>query len=211
MHPGSIDVVPPSFLPDGEFIVFVGALGEHKGVQVLLDAYRRLRDIRTRTGRATPTLLLVGPRHDAMPAVDAAKADVDDEQCIVVRHDVDHDEVLRTMARATALVVPSLWPEPFGLVAAEALTVGTPVIASAIGGLRALLSDGEYGLLVTPGDVEQLVAALDRILDDPQLRHELGTKGRARAQELDATAAFELCYDELLTGTGGGHSAPPTG
>lgn len=61
------------------------------------------------------------------------------------------------MSRAACVVVPSLWPEPFGLVALEAQRLGTPVVASRVGGLAELVDDGKTGILVPPGDVQALV------------------------------------------------------
>jgi glycosyltransferase involved in cell wall biosynthesis len=61
---------------------------------------------------------------------------------------------------------------------------GRPVVASAVGGLRDLVVDGETGLLVQPRDVPALRAALDRLLADRELRRELGAAGRERARQL---------------------------
>jgi glycosyltransferase involved in cell wall biosynthesis len=60
---------------------------------------------------------------------------------------------------------------------------GRPVVASAVGGLLDLVVDGETGLLVPPGDVEALRAALERLLADPALRGRLGAAARERARE----------------------------
>jgi glycosyltransferase involved in cell wall biosynthesis len=79
-------------------------------------------------------------------------------------------------------VVPSLY-EPFGLVALEALACGVPVIASAVGGLKEIVLDGESGLLVPPGDVSALARALRLLLTDDSLRMRLGVGARLRARE----------------------------
>ena len=60
---------------------------------------------------------------------------------------------------------------------------GRPVVAGAVGGLLDLVVDGETGLLVPPGDVGALRAALRRLLDDEELRHRLGAAARKRAEE----------------------------
>jgi glycosyltransferase involved in cell wall biosynthesis len=79
-------------------------------------------------------------------------------------------------------VVPSL-SEAFGLVALEALACGVPVIASAVGGLKEIVLDGECGLLVPPGDVAALARALRLLLTDESLRLRLRAAARSRAQE----------------------------
>jgi glycosyltransferase involved in cell wall biosynthesis len=78
-------------------------------------------------------------------------------------------------------VVPSTAPESFGLVAAEAMAAGLPVIASAQGGLLDIVVHGDTGLLVAPGDVAQLVEAL-LCLTDADVRARLGRAGHIRQQ-----------------------------
>jgi glycosyltransferase involved in cell wall biosynthesis len=78
-------------------------------------------------------------------------------------------------------VVPSL-SEAFGLVALESLACGVPVIASAVGGLKEVVIDGQCGLLVPPGDAAALTRALDTLLADESLRTRLSAGARLRAQ-----------------------------
>jgi glycosyltransferase involved in cell wall biosynthesis len=73
--------------------------------------------------------------------------------------------------------------EGFGVVCAEAMAHGRPVVAAAVGGLLDLVVDEETGLLVQPGDVGALRAALQRLLDDEELRRRLGAAGRERVRE----------------------------
>jgi glycosyltransferase involved in cell wall biosynthesis len=77
-------------------------------------------------------------------------------------------------------VVPSLY-EPFGLVALEALACGVPVVATATGGLKEIVVDGECGLLVPPGDIDALARALCSLLTDESLRLRLSAGARLRA------------------------------
>jgi glycosyltransferase involved in cell wall biosynthesis len=72
--------------------------------------------------------------------------------------------------------------EPFGLVVLEAWSAGKPVVASAVGGLRDLIADGETGLLVPPGEPAALAAALRRLLVCGELRDRLGSAGREVAR-----------------------------
>lgn len=96
---------------------------------------------------------------------------------------VGHDELGRLYGRAAIVACPS-HREGFGVVCAEAMAHGRPVVASAVGGLLDLVADGETGLLVPPRDVGALRAALDRLLADAALRRRLGTAGRERAAQL---------------------------
>jgi glycosyltransferase involved in cell wall biosynthesis len=89
------------------------------------------------------------------------------------------ERLARELAEASVVAMPSLWPEPFGLVGIEANAAGRPVVASATGGVRDWLKDGVNGLLVEPGDPRALAAALERLLADPDRQAEMGKAGRA--------------------------------
>ncbi|GAB2681059.1 glycosyltransferase family 4 protein [Nocardia goodfellowii] len=91
---------------------------------------------------------------------------------------------------ADVLVHCSVLPEPFGQVVVEGMHAGCAVIASGPGGPAEIVHDGVDGLLVAGGDQRQLVAALDTLLGDPQLRTRLAEAGRIRAVDfaIDATA-----------------------
>ncbi|MGA2164548.1 MAG: glycosyltransferase, partial [Solirubrobacteraceae bacterium] len=73
--------------------------------------------------------------------------------------------------------IPSLWPEPFGLVGIEALAAGRPVVASLTGGIPDWLQDGVTGIGVRPGDVRGLALALDELLADPERQRAIGAAG----------------------------------
>jgi glycosyltransferase involved in cell wall biosynthesis len=88
------------------------------------------------------------------------------------------EELARELAEASVVAMPSLWPEPFGLVGIEAHASGRPVVASATGGVRDWLKDGVSGLLVEPGDPRVLAAALEQLLADPARQREMGEAGR---------------------------------
>src|SRR5262249_4412772 len=96
---------------------------------------------------------------------------------------VPPSELARLYARAAVVACPSR-REGFGVVCAEAMAHARPVVASAVGGLRDLVVDGETGILVPPGDVAALRAALERLLADAGLRRRLGEAGRERVRTL---------------------------
>jgi len=79
--------------------------------------------------------------------------------------------------------VPSLWPEPFGIIGLEAMARRRAVVGSMTGGIGDWLQDGVTGLGVRPGDVAQLREALARILDEPALQVAMGAAGRAAVEE----------------------------
>jgi glycogen(starch) synthase len=93
-----------------------------------------------------------------------------------------------TLAAADVAVVPSIWPESFGLTALEALAAGCAVVATDGGGLPDLVRPGETGLLVPPGDVPALTAAVLSLLADPALRTRLAAAGTRLAGRLTLAA-----------------------
>ena len=98
--------------------------------------------------------------------------------------------------------MPSLWPEPFGLAALEAMAMGKPIIASRTGGLPEIVVHGETGLLVGGGDVAALHGALALLMADPGLCARLGAAGRQRvARHFSANAVvprFEQLYATMV-------------
>jgi glycosyltransferase involved in cell wall biosynthesis len=107
---------------------------------------------------------------------------------------VSREELDRRFRSAAVVVVPSR-SEGFGVVCAEAMAYGKPVVASAVGGLVGLVRDGETGMLVPPGDPVTLRAAIDRLLADAPLRARLGRAARARIASL---CSWERVVDATL-------------
>lgn len=177
----------PAFVPEGDYLLYVGAIGRHKGVDVLLEAYGRLR-----VDGTAPPLVLVGKLVDDL---DLAAPGV------VHQPGAPHQEVMAAWRHATAGVVPSRWAEPFGQVAVECLAAGTPAVVSAAGGLALIVEDGVHGLHVRPGDAGALAAALARLVSDPALRHRLGAAGPARAALFTVSAVaptIEALYRRVI-------------
>ncbi|MDI6101342.1 glycosyltransferase family 4 protein [Actinoplanes sp. NEAU-A12] len=167
----------PPWLPDRPYLLFVGQLGPHKGIDVLFDAYEKLRASWSGPD-APPELVCLGTTRDDTPPI---------PQGVHLRTDVPHPQVMAAWRNAAAGVVPSLL-EGMGQVAVEAMLAGTPLIASASGGLLDVVrDDGVNGLLVPPGDAGSLHAALLRVLTDHDLAASLRANGHQRG--LDFTAA----------------------
>jgi glycosyltransferase involved in cell wall biosynthesis len=176
----------PAFLPSSDgYLMFVGALSRHKGIDVLLEARRRMHN--------RVQLVLIGTPSTTTPRIDDPE--------IVVARDVPSEQVMASWIRASVAVVPSVWHEPLAQTAIEAMIVGRPVIASDVGGLRDLIEDGVTGLLVAPGEPSSLAEALDRILDDPAKRERMAEMGQLRAREFEVSAVAPLVvkvFEEAL-------------
>ena len=107
---------------------------------------------------------------------------------------VSHEAKIREMSSAEVLCVPSLEGESFGIVLAEGLAAGLPVVASDLAGYRAVLKDGALGRLVPPGDVPALAQELGEVLEDVDVRLQLSARGVEAAAELD----WERVADQVL-------------
>jgi L-malate glycosyltransferase len=93
------------------------------------------------------------------------------------------DDVQALLAECHVFVHPAVWEEAFGLTIAEAMASGRPVVASRIGGIPELIEHGVSGLLVPPGNAQELAQALDLLARRPDLRRRLGSNARARAMQ----------------------------
>ncbi|MEV6342421.1 glycosyltransferase family 4 protein [Actinoplanes sp. NPDC051851] len=179
--PDGLDVLAretprPEWLPDGAYLLFVGQLGPHKGIHVLFEAYERL--VADWPGPdPAPTLVCLGTRRHDTPPVPPG---------VLIRHDVPHAEVMAAWRSAAVGVVPSMM-EGMGQVAVEAMLAGTPLVASAAGGLTDVVEDGVTGLLVPPGNVMILHAALLKVLTDRLLAARLRAAGYQRGLDFTAT------------------------
>jgi glycosyltransferase involved in cell wall biosynthesis len=158
---------PGSGHADRRRVVFAGRIVAPKGVGVLVRAARRVDGEFVICGD--------GPRLEAMRRL-ARRAGVAER----VRFTgwLDADDLADELANASVVAVPSLWPEPFGLVGIEGFAAGRPAVATATGGIPDWLEDGVSGLSVPPGDVRALVRALDELLADPGRQREMGEAGR---------------------------------
>ena len=167
--------VPPELL-SGDFMLFAGDLTAEKGVVSLLRAYESL-------GNGRPPLLLVGRRTPDTPErlPDGAQ----------ICGPWPHQQVLAAFRRATLAVLPSIWPDPCPTTVLEAMASGRPVVSTAIGGILDMVVDEESGLLVTPGDSDQLTRAMSRLLGDAGLRARLAAGGRQRVRQFTASAVVE--------------------
>lgn len=163
-------------------ILFIGRAEPRKGLDVLLHAFGMVR-------REMPeaNLALAGANWDDV--ISLAPRPGTGLRWPLAGIDalgwVDHDDKVAEMGEAQVLCVPSVEGESFGIVLAEGLAAGVPVIASDLPGYRAVLRDGELGVLVPPRDPEELAAALLDLLRDAAARDELAKAGVRAVAEFD--------------------------
>ena len=177
----------------GRIVCVASADAPLKGVPTLLEAVAKLR-----TEREVELVLV------SRLAPGGATEKLIDELAIgdVVRtvSGIDDAELAGLLASAEIAAVPSLY-EGFSLPAVEAMSCGTPLVASRAGAIPEVV--GDAGVLVPPGDAQQLAAALAELFDDPEARRRLGTKGRDRVLERYSWAAVAsqtaALYERAIT------------
>jgi len=175
--PSGVDV-PEEVAEEAEppEVLFAGRLSPEKGILELVEAANGM------------TLVVAGdgPLRDSVPGALGF---------------VPHHALGPLYERAAVVAVPS-HREGFGVVCAEAMAYGRPVVAGAVGGLLDLVADGETGLLVPPRDVPALREALERLIGDRELRRRMGEAARERVRSRFAwpavTDATLAAYEEAL-------------
>ena len=171
---------------EGNVLVFAGRLGPQKAVHVLLEALVE----------ADGVVLAIagnGPERDTLERR-AGELGVDER--VRFLGSVPRETVLRLFRAADASVLPSAW-ENFPHTVVEALAVGCPVIATAVGGVPEVVRDGVNGLLVVPNDAAALAAAIRRFFGDAELRERLRTAAPGSVAGYSEQAVFETIEAEL--------------
>ncbi|HVR70440.1 MAG TPA: glycosyltransferase [Vicinamibacteria bacterium] len=162
-------------------LLCVAALKPYKGLSVLVEACRRLRN----DGVAFRCELVgEGPERARLQS-EILRARLQDR--VRLAGALPQQEVARRLADATVFVLPSVVApdgqmEGIPVALMEAMAAGRPVVASALSGIPELVTDGESGLLVPPADVERLVDALRTLLSDPARARRMGQRGRATVE-----------------------------
>lgn len=168
-----VDYFGPAHGSQREGVLFVGRLVPRKGLDLLLEALRRI---------ATPTRLrVVGVPADATYL--ARIHSLAESIGRTTPHRVEllgprGAQELRHLYQTSEVVVCPSRIEPFGIVALEAMSCATPVLASRVDGLQEIVGDETSGVLVAPGDLDALASQLGRLLGDAALRQKLGACAR---------------------------------
>jgi len=187
---------PPAGLPP-DYYLFFGRIAPNKGIPHLVDAIVRLPP-----SRRLP-LVLMGMDWGARSSIEERARAQGLERSVVFLGHVGGDEQVRAVIRgAQALVLPSEW-EAFGLVLLMAMAVGTPIVATNVGGVPEVLDQGRAGLLVPYADPDALAGALRRIVEEPGPAQERVRVGRQWVQQFDwavATERLRALYREVTRG-----------
>jgi spore coat protein SA len=177
--------------PGHRHILYVGRLTPIKGAHVLIEAFSRIL-----SREPTARLIIAGssffegatrtPYEEELARLAAPIGD-----SITFTGYLPHASLKYLYCACDVVVVPSVWQEPFGLVALEAMASGTCVVASAVGGLPEIITDGQTGLLVPPDDPGALGDAVCRVLADPDYKRKL-------EQSATAVVATRFTWERLV-------------
>jgi glycosyltransferase involved in cell wall biosynthesis len=193
--PSSRIVVRPNFVddpgesapwPDRNTFLFAGRVSPDKGIELMVEAWKRSEVWR----HAELFVAGSGP-------MDGLVAGQEPEYRISPLGLLDHDELLTVVSDATVMVVPSVWPEPFGRGVIEAASRGRPSLVTRSGGLPSLVDDGVTGWVAEP-DVDDLAAGFRRAADTGNQRR-AGRAARARFTDRYTRYVSMAILDGTLT------------
>jgi glycosyltransferase involved in cell wall biosynthesis len=171
---------------EGRVLAFAGRLGPQKDVGTLLEALVHVPAV---------TLAIAGDGPERA-ALEQRAGELGLDGRVRFLGSVPRDTVLRLFSAADASVLPSAW-ENFPHTVVEALAVGCPVIATAVGGVPEVVVDGENGLLVPAGDAQALAAAIARFFSDDGLRERLAGAAARSVAGYSEEAVFATIETEL--------------
>jgi len=181
-------------------VLFLGAMHPRKGADVLARAISLLDDIPARFIFAGPT----GPLEQTVRSLLSGYP----QERVEFLGQLSSDEVPTLLAEADIFVFPTAWgTEGFGMVAAEAMACGVPVVASRIAAIPEVVLDGETGLLAEPGDPVDLASKLRLLLLDPAQRRRFGMAGTKHAQQY----RWDRLAQGLIEDSGSEELTPPSG
>jgi glycosyltransferase involved in cell wall biosynthesis len=203
----AIDVA--AFVParaDGSgTILFVGTLAQRKGLLDLLEAAKRLRT----QGLGGWRLEVVGAGNEAgdEEAERIRTAFRSEGMAEALVGPLDGEAVRERLRSAGIYALPSLSEgQPIGIL--EAMASGIPIVATRVGAIPDLVRDGEHGLLIDPGQPDELAEALEKLVASPELRRSMGTSARKRAEERFDLPALRQRLGELYREAARARSRP---
>jgi glycosyltransferase involved in cell wall biosynthesis len=157
-------------------VVYAGRLDEVKGVRLLMAGWDRYR---MKSGEPGLKLIVAGggPLGEEMAAWASTRPSVE------MKGTVSSDECAELISQARAVLMPSAWEEPFGLVAVEAMAAGVPPIAAGHGAFTELITPGVDGVLFSPGDPDALGLAITDVETNPEQYDVYGEQARKTYEE----------------------------
>jgi teichuronic acid biosynthesis glycosyltransferase TuaC len=158
-------------------IVTIGSLIERKGIHILLHAFHK---VRLRHPDWKLVIIGSGPGRDALLRLSES---LNLQACVLFTGTLEHHEAMKRLSQASIFCLPS-WNEAFGVVYAEAMSFGIPIVGSEGEGIEDIVRHGDNGLLVRPKDIEHLAGALTYLIENENAASRIGMRGHETVQEL---------------------------
>jgi phosphatidylinositol alpha-mannosyltransferase len=175
---------------DGKFnILFVGRLEKRKGFDYLWKAYKLVKQ-----ENQNSRLIVVGPGVRLRNKYEK-RISRNGLRDVVFAGYAAYSELPKYYKTADVVCFPATGWESFGIVLLEAMSVGKPIIASAIDGYLSVLKDGDEGLAVPPRNTERLAEAILKLMNDERLREQMGATGKPKAQQYDWSNVAQRLLD----------------
>ncbi len=198
----SLHVLPPILIPEplparrddrhSRTVFFAGRLTPEKGLRQLVQAMSLVQ--------GDWQLVVAGDGEEEGPCKALAQ-DLGIGDRVTFAGWLGRDAVAEQLEFCACVVVPSLWPEPFGRTGPETFAHGKPVVAYDVGGIASWLEHGRNGLLVPPGNVSMLGNSISVLLEHPELRDEMGQRAREMVMERWSRNAHVAQLDAILAET----------
>lgn len=181
--------LPPHRPPDGRIrLLYVGGLSWQKGVHTLVEAF---------SGVSGDAELWIAGDESADPTYVSRLRSLSGPNVHFLGR-LDREEVWSALARVDVVAVPSLWYEAYSFLISEAFAAGRPVLASQLGALADRVRDGVDGLLLPPGDVAAWRAAIQRLIEDPNLLPRLRANVRPPMTMEEHVERLEALYTQAV-------------
>jgi glycosyltransferase involved in cell wall biosynthesis len=181
--------------PQARIISFVGRCVADKGIFELFDAFVRIEK------NFKDLFLLIVGEGEARNAIAKRIEEYGLEDKVLLQGAAPHEKIPSYLSASNIFVLPS-YSEGVPNVIYEAMACGLPVVATRVGGIPEVLSDGREGLLCSPRSSREIEACLNRVLSDPELSDEMGLRGSAKVRELFSWERNGLehlrVYEEVL-------------
>ena len=177
-----------------KIVLFVGKLLVYKGLDILLEAMKKV----------DAKLVIVGHGDETYYKKLVKKMRLDNK--VMFLKDLERKKLIEIYKRCDVLVLPSIRKtEVFGIVLIEGMASGKPVIGSRIGGIPEIIKNGKNGLLVPPEDSDSLIDAINYILNNPKKSKKMGSYGQKLCKlkydwKVIAKKTFEV-YNEVMKNT----------
>jgi glycosyltransferase involved in cell wall biosynthesis len=182
-HPSQVHCIPPfTVLPPADSlrppadpctVLCAARLTPEKGVHLLLSAIQDIHGAR----------LIIAGDGPERARLESLASQLGIQGRVTFTGWLDPATLAAHLDKASIVVVPSVWPEPFGIVGIEAMAHARPVVAFDVGGVREWLVPGVTGCLVRRGDISGLARAVHSLMDNPEAGRALGKHGRAVVEE----------------------------